>query len=124
MTARELEIKRIVEDMCTEYGTRSPFRLCEELDIAVIFCRLPDSVRGFYMYVDGSGIIYINQELTREESILVCAHELGHATLHGSGLNSLFLLSNTRIIYGRYERQADLFCTYLLSGDYAPDLVP
>ena len=69
-------------------------------------------VNGFYQRYQDQDIIYINQELTEEEQILVCAHELGHMVLHND-INSIFL-ETTLKVNGLYELEANAFAVQLL----------
>ncbi len=98
------------------WKTADPFELCECLDIRVMWCELPDSVRGFYHAVGKHQLIYLNQAASPEEQREVCAHELGHAVLHAD-LNSLFLETTGPFNSGRMEREADLFCAELLLAE-------
>ena len=114
MNRSEIRIRGIVEELCSEHRTRDPFRLCDALDIIVLCCPLPNSIRGFYLCINDIGIIYINQALDPSRARSACAHELGHAVLHSSGYNSMFMRANTHFVSGRYEREAEQFCDYLL----------
>lgn len=69
-------------------------------------------VNGFYQRYQDQDIIYINQDLTEEEQILVCAHELGHMILHND-INSIFL-ETTLKVNGLYELEANAFAVQLL----------
>ena len=69
-------------------------------------------VNGFYQRYEDHDIIYINQDLSEEEAIIVCAHELGHMVLH-SDKNSIFLES-TLEVSSIYEAEANLFAIQLL----------
>lgn len=104
------------QELVRRWRTNDPFELCEYLNIRVLFCDLPESVRGFYHALRGHQLIYLNQEAPEEEQREVCAHELGHAVLHDS-INSLFLEETGCFNRGRLEREADQFCAELLVGE-------
>lgn len=70
------------------------------------------NVNGFYQRYQDQDIIYINEDLTEEEQILVCAHELGHMILHND-TNSIFL-DTTLKIEAICEIEANAFAIQLL----------
>lgn len=104
----------IVENLVKTYETRDPFKLCRDLDMIVLFVPLV-RVNGFYQRYEGQDIIYINESLSDEEKILVCAHELGHAILH----NDIKTISLTTYISveSKYELEANAFAIQLLRED-------
>lgn len=105
------KIYEMVENLITTYETRDPFNLCRELDIIVLHVPLV-RVNGFYQRYDDQDIIYINDDLTDEEKILVCAHELGHALLHND-VNTVFLETH-KLVENIYELEANVFAIQLL----------
>lgn len=70
-----------------KFNTTDPFILCKNLGISV----LKTSIKCFLAYTVGSldhATIRINRNITDFKSKKVlCAHELGHAILHGTGYN-------------------------------------
>lgn len=109
-------IRTLADGLRRQYGTSDPFALCERLGIAVLFTDLPQITKGFFFVLRDQPIINLNQTLAEEEKAAVCAHELGHALLHPTS-NSPFLASNTNLILGRFEREADYFSACLLLDD-------
>ncbi|MBR4234623.1 MAG: ImmA/IrrE family metallo-endopeptidase [Clostridia bacterium] len=63
-------------------GSRDPFRAARELGIDVLTRDDFVSQKGAFCMVIGCPFIFLNGRLTDEESVTVCAHELGHAMLH------------------------------------------
>jgi Zn-dependent peptidase ImmA (M78 family) len=109
-------IKKLVLSLKQEYGTNDPFRICENLDITVLFVELPEQIKGFYSNLIGSKFIYINNMIMGREQDVVCAHELGHALLH-ENINTIFIEKHTQLCRMRYEKEADYFCVCLLIDD-------
>ena len=60
--------------------------------------------------------IFLSNQLSREELILVMAHELGHALLDRKS-NCYFIRNKTLLLNSRLERRANLFAAYLLISD-------
>ncbi len=107
------KIMAFTQSLVNKYHTRDPFVLCGELAVNIIFANLPETVQGFYQMIDGYKFVYINNLLDENTARVVCAHELAHALLH-SDYNVLELLRDTFFCCPKYEREADLFCAYLL----------
>ena len=61
-------------------------------------------------------IIYISDTLEDAEARFVCAHELGHAMLHG-GYNRIFLDAETLFVTSKFELAADRWAADLLLSD-------
>jgi Zn-dependent peptidase ImmA (M78 family) len=72
-------------------------------------------VNGFYHRYLDQDLIYINDALSEEEQIIVCAHELGHMVLHHD-IDSIFLDSPVNTP-GKIELEANAFALQLLQGD-------
>ncbi|MEM1485438.1 ImmA/IrrE family metallo-endopeptidase [Oscillospiraceae bacterium PP1C4] len=107
-------IKAVAAELTEQFHTADPFAICEHLDIEILWVDLPSSIKGFYSYFMDTRIIYLNSSLEDvQERRVVCAHELGHAMLHGKH-NSLFLKETTDFVAARFEKEADLFAGYLL----------
>ena len=110
------QIEQTVVGLLTEYKTRNPFELCNELGITVVFPEMATHIKGFYTNLNGIEIIYLNCNLPEWKQRVVCAHELGHALLH-QHMNSMFITYHTNLNAGRYENEADYFCACLLLED-------
>lgn len=106
-----------IESLCNglkqDYNTADPFELCEQMEIDVLFVRLPMHIKGFYCNIADCRIVYINNRLGESERRVVCAHELGHALLH-TELNIMFINHYTNLKTARYEQEADYFSACLL----------
>lgn len=108
-------IRKIVRLLTTQYGTRSPFRICEEIGINIFFADLPDNVNGLFVNSseNGSRSILISKSISVYEQEQVCAHELGHALLH-SETNAILNEDDPTFCLKDFEMEADLFSNLLL----------
>lgn len=102
------------------YGERNPFRLCEDMDIILLFQALGEeknSVKGFYFESHRIKTITINSDLSEELQRVIAAHELGHAVLHRTervhSFNEFWLFDEAAAM----EREANLFAAELLIDD-------
>lgn len=109
-------IQSKVDELYKKYGTRNPFTLARQLNIQIFYWDLPTEIKGFYQYEKRNRFIFINSELSLEEQLVVCAHELGHAVLH-TKLNTPFMRTNTLFSIDKIEVQANTFAAYLLIPD-------
>lgn len=104
------------EEILDEFGGRDIFETAENSGAKVWFREL-GSLKGFYVYVNNSRYIVINEDLDDITACVVCAHELGHDMLHrelsegGIRETTLFLQNN------KTEREANLFAAEMLIPD-------
>ena len=110
-------IKYFVRSLVTKFGTKSPFELCENLNINVLFVDLPESVDGFFLNSENKNSILIKQDLSPPQKEKVCAHELAHALLH-SCINVTHYESTSPNYVDELEAEADLFAQCLLGDSY------
>lgn len=110
-----MNIKRLVDSLVRKYNTRNPFEIISNLNAIVVFYPL-HGVKGFYQYFQRNNIIYIDETLSDQEKLFVCAHELGHMILHRKA-NAIFMDSRTRLNTTKYEIEADRFAIDLLLSD-------
>ena len=106
-------IKKFVCDLIEKHGTRSPFELCEKLDINILFVDLPDSVNGFFLNSQSKKSILIKNTLSSRQKEKVCAHELAHALLH-SCVNAVNFEGNNLGDIDALEKEAHTFSKLLL----------
>lgn len=108
-----MNIKLRVKNLIERCGTRNLFKICDKLNIEVIFIDL-GNIKGFYNTAVRNKFIAINEKLTEWEVKVVLAHELGHALLH-SDKTTRFLLDHTKIVRtAKQEDEANEFAAYLL----------
>lgn len=108
-------IKRRVSQLVRKYQTRDPFEMIKGMNVILVRCPL-DGVRGFYQYFQRNNIIYIDESLTKTEQMFVCAHEMGHMSLHKKS-NAVYMDSRTYLNTNRFENEANLFAMELLVSD-------
>lgn len=110
-----MNIKRLVDSLVRKYKTRNPFEIIDDLNVIVVFYPL-QGVKGFYQYFQRNNTIYIDESLSDNEKLFVCAHELGHMLLHKKA-NAIFMDSRTQLNTTKYELEADRFAIDLLLSD-------
>ncbi len=107
-------IAKKVEELTAFYKTRSPFEICEKLNIHIIFADLPKSVDGLFVKTKyNEEMILINNNIKTAKIKRTCAHELGHAILH-KNVNILQLGENSELTK-TLDSEAEYFSTLLLN---------
>ncbi|MBQ7836976.1 MAG: ImmA/IrrE family metallo-endopeptidase [Clostridia bacterium] len=106
------------EDIRKNFGGRNIYETAENSGAKVWFRPL-GQLKGFYVFENGRRYIVVNNQLNESMRRLVCAHELGHDTLHrelsiGGIRESTMFLSNNKT-----EREANLFAADMLLTDKA-----
>lgn len=113
---RILQIIQAAENILKSHGGRDIFETAENSG-AKVWLRELGELKGFYIFENGARYIVINEKLDDALKKVVCAHELGHDTLHralsagGIREGTLFLDSN------KTEREANLFAACVLITD-------
>lgn len=115
-----MRIKKVVENLVSEYQTRNPYELAKLLGIIVIEENL-GTINGYYNEVLGVKFIHINENLSKFRKKFTVAHELGHAILHPN-FNYHFLKNYTLFNINRFEKEANKFALSLILGNDANDL--
>lgn len=110
-----MNIKRLADSLVRKYKSRNPFEIISHLNVIVVFHPLR-GVKGFYQYFQRNNIIYIDEVLSDQEKLFVCAHELGHMLLHKKS-NAIFMDSRTQLNTTKYEIEANRFAINLLISD-------
>ena len=105
------DIKKLVSYYVRKYDTSNPFEIADALGIIVQIGRL--GFEGCYMFLKNHRCIFLNEDLSEHDRLLVMSHELGHAILHSSS-SAFFLHDHTYYARGKFEREANLFAAELL----------
>ncbi len=106
---------KTVENLTNKYGTTDPYLLCSALSVPIVFISLPKDTDGFCLTSGSDKLIAINSDCCEARQRFSVAHELGHIILH-EGINYYAESQNPCFVSGKYEREADLFATYLMLG--------
>lgn len=106
-----MTIKETAERLCKRHPSRNPFELCQALNIIVLYEPL-GTVRGYYSKSHRFRVIHINENLSENQQLFTCAHELGHAVLHPNA-NTPFLREHTLFSVDKLEVQANRFAVCL-----------
>lgn len=109
-----LNIKLRVRNLVQKYDTSNPYELAKLLNIDVYEFKLPPDVRGFLIRPLRRKMIFLNDELSETEKLVVLSHELGHARLH-SGYGYTLRANTPYYRNSRREAEANEFAAHLLS---------
>lgn len=118
MTIYTDTISEKIDVLIRNHGTRNPFELCDDMNIRVRYKDLGTAVKAYYFYQSRIKNIVLNTRSGRIVKKILCAHELGHALLHGElaamrGFQELEMFDMT----SRTEYEANLFAAELLIDD-------
>ncbi len=107
-----------IDFLIHKYGTRDPFELCDRLNIRIHYKNLGTAVKAYYFYQSRVKNIILNNNSADIVKKVLCAHELGHALLHGKlntmrGFQEIELFDTTTAT----EYEANLFAAELLIDD-------
>lgn len=117
--SRASYIYELVEKGIRECGSRNPFALTESLGIFLSYRNL-GGLKGFYWEIENEQHIVLHEKMSDPMTVLICAHELGHACLHrhlathAPLIDQGFLTQTSRI-----EHEANRFAAELLLPDSA-----
>lgn len=100
------------------HDTRDPFMIAKELGIHVEMRYDFKRLKGMYSIIKRNRFIFINGNLQEQVRQIVCAHELGHDTLHRELAKDAslqeFMLYDMK---SRPEYEANIFAAHLLLDD-------
>ena len=102
-------------DIVKRTGTNNPMKIAPEIGILLRYSEELDKLLGLYTYRWKHRIILLNDKMDEIMAKMVCAHEIGHDTLHrdlakGNGLKE-FVLFNMK---DTTEYEANAFAAHLL----------
>ena len=76
-------INNNVERIIKKFDSRDPFDICASMGIRIRYKDLGTALKAYYFYQSRIKNIVINARSSRAVRRMLCAHELGHAVLHG-----------------------------------------
>jgi len=109
-----IDIGQAVDFLVNKYCTNDPYELAEATGLEIDFQPF-SHIKGINICKHDVRILVINSSLPYHEKKFIAAHELGHHILHPQ-LNYFFITENTLFYNGKYEREANLFAFYLITG--------
>lgn len=109
------DINKLVSYYVKKYNTRNPFELADYLNVQILIGNLGNSA-GCYMFLKNHKCIFLNENLSEQELMMVMAHELGHAVLHRKD-NCYFIRNKTLLLNSKKEIEANTFAAELLIPD-------
>lgn len=107
-------VRRLVAYYTRTCGTSNPFEIADSLGILYQIGNLKQE--GCYIFLKNHRYIFLSNQLSRQELILVMAHELGHALLDRKS-NCYFIRNKTLLLNSKLELRANLFAAFLLISD-------
>lgn len=107
-----------VQNIVKEYHSRDPFYLADCLGVNVHVDAI-GSLKGLYTICDDEPHIILSNQLDEEEQILVVAHEIGHAVLHGGFVTEGNIFTELAFydMTSKPEIEANTFAANLLVSD-------
>jgi len=109
------DIKLLASYYVDKFGTRNPYELARCLNVELQIGDMGAKC-GCYMFLKKHRCIFLNQNLSGSEMLLVLAHELGHAVLHRTQ-NCYFIKNKTLLSSDKFELEANVFAAELLIND-------
>lgn len=110
----DYRIPKRVSYYVRKFNTRNPFEIADYLNILYQIGDI--GCDGCYMFLKNHRYIFLNQNLSKHDMILVMAHELGHAILHRKQ-DCYFIKHNTLLLNSKIELEANKFAIELLISD-------
>lgn len=107
-----LIIKGKADKLVKKHKTNNPFEIANAENIIILLEHL-GSINGYYNKLLRQKFIHINNELSYNQQLFTCGHELGHAVLHADA-NTPFLRDTTFFSINKLEREANIFTSALL----------
>lgn len=107
-----------VDEIIKRFDTRDPFDICKSMNIHIHYKDLGTALKAYYFYQSRIKNIVINSRSGMIVRRILCAHELGHAILHGElatmrGFQELELFDMS----APAEYEANLFAAELIIPD-------
>lgn len=112
-------VRRAAEKLARRFGTQDPFEIAEGLGVTVLFRSDFKKLKGLYRVIARNRFIFISGTLPPPLQAIVCAHELGHDSLHRALAGGSAFREYTLFVQSPVEHEANLFAASLLLPDGA-----
>ena len=109
----------VAKKIIKKHKTSCPFRICDLLNIKVVFEDL-GTLKGYTTTRYRIHSIHLNSDLSEYEQEFTCFHELGHILLNHNH-NSVFLSTKTFLNVNKFENEANMFATHMILSKYDKD---
>ena len=110
-------ILTLASDLKKRFCTNDPFEIATSLG-ALVRTKDLGTVKGMYVFHKRNRFIVINSSLCDVEKRIVCAHELGHDTLHRTLSEKSYLYDTHLYNFSlKPEFEANIFASELLIND-------
>lgn len=111
-------IKKMADRLVKKAGSRNPFVIADENSIIIKYINAFKTLKGMYTVIKRNKFIFINANLPEEIQKVVCAHEIGHDTIH-SFMAEMGAVSETTLFDTKnsFEFEANVFAAELLIDD-------
>lgn len=111
-------IKKMADRLVKKAGSRNPFVIADENSIIIKYINDFKTLKGMYTVIKRNKFIFINANLPEEIQKVVCAHEIGHDTIH-SFMAEMGAVSETTLFDTKnsFEFEANVFAAELLIDD-------
>ncbi|HHT16815.1 MAG TPA: ImmA/IrrE family metallo-endopeptidase [Papillibacter sp.] len=111
-------IRRAAEKLARRFGTRNPFEIAEGLGVTILYRDDFQKLKGLYRVIARNRFIFLCSTLPEVIQAIVCAHELGHDTLHRTvAAGGVFYEYALFTPHAPLEHEANLFAASLLLPD-------
>lgn len=106
------EILKLADSIKLEYNTNDPIELCKKMGIGISITGLnPRIYPAYILHVNEKPSIILNKHFTENSQKILCAHELGHALIHGKRIMNQF---KDTTCPEHVEYEANLFAVALI----------
>ena len=116
---RAEEIVNYARELRRDCGTGDPYKIAKDFGFYVV--ESESAYPGFTAQIVGiqgyPKIISINRAYTESSRRVLCAHELGHALLHGERTCNHFA-GNSTVAFDDEEYEANLFAVAFLTDEH------
>lgn len=114
------EIIDIANKIYRKFNTANPFKIAREMGYTIIFSDMPSKLKGYTLKIQRINLIYLNENLSENETRNTLLHELGHIFCKHDE-NRIFTSLNTHQVVSKLENEADLFFVSMLINTLEED---